>query len=62
MDVTSNRLAVVATAVASLGLFTYMVLIPGTVLGGVFAALVPVLAYAAWRYLSLDDGRGGHLS
>ncbi|WP_459194510.1 hypothetical protein [Halosimplex sp. J119] len=61
MDATPIRFAAVATAVASLALFGYMVLIPGTLLGGVFAALLPILAYAAWRYVSFDDGRGGHL-
>lgn len=62
MEDTPVLLAGIATAVASLGLFVYMVLIPGTILGGIFVALFPVLVYAAWRYLSLDDGRGGHLS
>ncbi|MFC7140221.1 hypothetical protein ACFQMA_10305 [Halosimplex aquaticum] len=62
MNATAMRFAAVATAVASLGLFAYMVLIPGTLLGAVFAALVPVVVYMALRYLSLDDGRGGLLS
>lgn len=57
-----SHLAEITVGVSSVGIFVYMFLIGGTAAGGILLALLPVLVYVAWRYLSYSDGAGGQVS